>query len=166
MNKILVYISAGLGVAALTYYIIGGGKNTAKKENDGSESNEPQQSKPDTPLQEAINKNKIVGKTIKSKVNDIKIRYSAEANDGIANNIGGVVEKANTVLGKVVRIYSNPKSTLKNPATGKAYVWLSFTMNEGVYNEIQSRKSFFTKDIFKNIPPPQKTWVREDVVKL
>jgi len=39
-------------------------------------------------------------------------------------------------------------------------------MNEGVYNEIQSRKSFFTKDIFKNIPPPQKTWVREDVVKL
>jgi hypothetical protein len=166
MKKVLIYISVGLGVATLTYYIIGGGKNTSKEEKENSESNEPQQSKPDTPLTEAINKNKIVGKTIKTKVNDVKIRTLAEANDGIANNIYGVVAKSNTQLGKVVRSYSNPKSSIKNPATGKPYVWLSFAMNEEVYNEIQSNLNFLTRDLFKNIPPPQRTWVREDTVKL
>lgn len=166
MKKILVYISVGLGVATLTYYILGGGKNTAKKENEGSESNEPQQSKPDSSLADAIKKNKIVGQILKTKVNDVKIRRQAEANDGVANNIYGVVEKANTKLGKVVKIYSSTKSSLKNPATGKPYVWLSFEMDEGVYNEIQSRLNFFTRDLFKNIPPPQRTWVREDTVKL
>ena len=113
MKKVLIYISVGLGVATLTYYIIGGGKNTSKEDKENSESNEPQQSKPDTPLTEAINKNKIVGKTIKTKVNDVKIRTLAEANDGIANNIYGVVAKSNTQLGKVVRSYSNPKSSVK-----------------------------------------------------
>ena len=166
MKKVFIYVSVGLGVATLTYYIIGGGKHTSKEDKEGSESNEPQQSKPDTPLNEAIKNNKIVGKNIKTKVNDVKIRRSAEANDGVANNIYGVVSKANKTLGKVVRSYTNPKSTVKNPATGKPYVWLSFEMDEGVYNEIQSRLNFFTRDLWKNIPPPQRTWVREDTVKL
>lgn len=166
MKKVFVYVSVGLGVATLTYYIIGGGKHTSKENKEGSESNEPQQSKPDTPLSNAIKNNKIVGKSIKTKVGDVKIRRSAEANDGIANNIYGVVEKADTILGKVARTYANPKSALKNPATGKPYVWLSFEMDEGVYNEIQSRLNFLTRDLFKNIPPPQRTWVREDTVKL
>lgn len=166
MKKVFVYISVGLGVATLTYYIIGGGKHTSKENKEGSESNEPQQGKPDIPLSDAIKKNKIVGKNIKTKVGDVKIRRTAEANDGVANNIYGVVEKADTILGKVVRTYANPKSALKNPATGKPYVWLSFEMDEGVYNEIQSRLSFLTRDLFKNIPPPQRTWVREDTVKL
>lgn len=166
MKKVFLYVSVGLGVAALTYYIIGGGKNTSKEDKEGSESNEPQQSKPDTPLNEAIKNNKIVGKVIKTKVNDVKIRLSAEANDGIANNIYGVAQNANTLLGKVMRAYSNPKSNVKNPATGKPYVWLSFQMDEGVYNEIQSRLNFLTRDLWKNIPPHQRTWVREDTVKL
>lgn len=164
MKKILIYISVGLGVTALTYYILGGGKGSTDKASDEEESDEPQQSKPDSPLTTAIAKNTLVGKTIKTKVGDIKIRISAEANDGAANNIYGVVAQANTALGKVVRVYQSKNS--KNPATGKNYYWISFQMTDGVYNEIQGRKSFLTRDLWKNIPPPSKTWVREDVVKL
>ena len=165
MKKALLYISVGLGVTTLTYYILGGGKytNRNKKEDEG-ENKEPQQSKPDSPLTEAIAKNTLVGKTIKTKVSDAKIRRSAEANDGVANNTYGVVASANTTLGKVVRVYQSKNS--KNPATGKNYYWISFEMTDDVYNEIQSRLSFLTRDLWKNVPPPSKTWIREDVVKL
>ena len=164
MKKVLVYISVGLGITALTYYILGGGKFSDSRKDANAGDNEPQQSKPDSPLTEAIAKNTLVGKTIKTKIADIKIRTSAEANDGAANNIYGVVMQANTALGKVVKVYQSKNS--KNPATGKNYYWISFQMTDGVYNEIQQRKSFVTRDLWKNVPPPSRTWVREDVVKL
>lgn len=165
MKKVLLYISIGLGVTTLTYYILGGGKYTNRNKKEGEDENkEPQQSKPDSPLTEAIAKKTLVGKTIKTKVADAKIRRSAEANDGVSNNIYGVVSAANTPLGKVVKVYQSKNS--KNPATGKNYYWISFEMTDGVYNEIQSRLSFMTRDLWKNIPPASKTWVREDVVKL
>ena len=36
MKKVLIYISVGLGVATLTYYIIGGGKNTSKEDKENN----------------------------------------------------------------------------------------------------------------------------------
>jgi hypothetical protein len=74
------------------------------------------------------------------------------------------VLNTDTLVGKVVKVVQQTKT--KNPVTGKEYNWLSINMDKTLYDDIQSRRSWYDKDVFKAIPNPNRIWVREDVIKL
>jgi hypothetical protein len=162
MKKGLVYISVGLGVSALVYLLIGTVKG--KKANKTEEDTTPEQDKPNTSVTKAIANKTIIGKNVFSRVSDMKIRTSPAVNDGITNNIYGVVLNTDTLVGKVVKVVQQTKT--KNPVTGKEYNWLSINMDKTLYDDIQSRRSWYDKDVFKAIPNPNRISVREDVIKL
>jgi hypothetical protein len=163
MKKGLIYISVGLGVSAIAYLVISVIKSN-KNKNDKDEDFVPEQEKPNTSVTKAIQDKTIVGKNVYSRVNDVKIRTSPQVNDGAANNIYGVVINTNTLIGKVVKVVEQPKTN--NPNTKKAYNWLSINMDKALYDDIQSRRSWYDRDLFKAIPNTNRIWVREDIIKL
>jgi hypothetical protein len=105
----------------------------------------------------------IIGKNVFSKISDIKLRDNELVNDGIINNIYGVVSKPNTNLGNVVGAYLDRGGAI-NPETKTKYKWVKIKLTDAVYNEVQKQKSFLTKDLFKM--PNVYKFVREDVIKL
>jgi hypothetical protein len=105
----------------------------------------------------------IIGKKVYSKIADIKLRDNELVNDGLINNIYGVVSKAGTYLGDVVGAYYDRGGAI-NPESKVKYKWVKIKLTDAVYKEVQSEKSFLTKDLFK-IPNVYK-YVREDVIKL
>jgi hypothetical protein len=105
----------------------------------------------------------IVGKKVYSKISDIKLRDNEVVNDGIINNIYGVVSKPNTLIGEVVAGYLDRGGAI-NPETKTKFKWVKIKLTDAVYKEVQSQKSFLTKDLF-GMPNVYK-YVREDVIKL
>jgi hypothetical protein len=161
MKKGLLYISVGLSVIAVTYWLLGGFKDKGKED----EEEEDNQDKPNTDVQGAIANNSILGKKIYTRIDGIKVRNTPQVNDGAFDNVYGSVALKNTLLGSVVKVI--PQKGTKNPNTNKPYNWLSFKMEKAVYDEIQKNsKNFLTRDVFTNIPPPNRIYVREDVIKL
>lgn len=105
----------------------------------------------------------IIGKNVFSKISDVKLRDNELVNDGIVNNIYGVVSKADTNLGSVVGAYLDKGGAI-NPETKTKFKWVKIKLTDAVYNEIQKQKSFLTRDLFKM--PNVYKYVREDVIKL
>jgi len=105
----------------------------------------------------------IVGKKVYSKIAEIKLRDSIKVNDGLINNIYGVVSKPNTLIGEVVAGYLDIGGAI-NPETKTKFKWVKIKLTDAVYKEVQSQKSFLTKDLF-GMPNVYK-YVREDVIKL
>lgn len=95
----------------------------------------------------------LIGKEVYTKIADVHIRDSAMVNNGIINNIYGVLPSKDILIGKVTA----------NVKKGD-YNWLGVKLSQKAYDIIQSEKSIITRDIWVNIPPLK--WVREDVVKL
>lgn len=84
-------------------------------------------------------------------------------NDGLLNNVYDTVPVKDTLMGKIVRVVVGPKDQI-NPATKRPYNWFSFQLDKSLYQAMQKNRLFFNRDTSENIPPPLKTWVREDVV--
>lgn len=160
MNNALKYSMVGLGVLGTTYLVI----VLINKRKKGSIEVEPDpQSKPDPILTEGVVAGTTIGMKIYSKVDGVKIRNGAFVNDGLVNNIYDTVPKKDTYMGKIVRILVGAKDQI-NPATKRPYNWFSFQLEKPLYDQMQAERYFFTRDAWANIPPPAKTWVREDVV--
>lgn len=105
----------------------------------------------------------IVGKKVYSKISDIKLRDNEVVNDGIINNIYGIVSKPNTLIGEVVAGYLDRGGAI-NPETKTKFKWVKVKLTDSVYKEVQSQKNFLMKDLF-GMPSVYK-YVREDVIKL
>lgn len=165
MKKTWIYIGTGIGVMSATLLVLVLANKNKGGEGDNKEGETEPQDKPDPKLQAAIITSSAIGKKLYTKVNEVKIRESQEVNNGFMNNIYDTVPTANTYLGTVARIVAPNKDNI-NPATGKPYVWISFNLDKALYAKMQEARSWYDKDVWTNIPPAGRTWVREDVIKL
>lgn len=154
------YALAGVGVIGITYLVIAlinrGKKGDLPVEQDP-------QTKPDPVLTDAVVESTTIGMKIYSKVDGVRIRTQAMVNDGLLNNVYDTVPVKDTLMGKIVRVVVGPKDQI-NPATKRPYNWFSFQLDKSLYQAMQKNRLFFNRDTSENIPPPLKTWVREDVV--
>jgi hypothetical protein len=106
----------------------------------------------------------LLGKSVYSKLDNVKLRKTEVVNDGLVNNLYGMVDKRDTLLGVVKGAYLD-KGGATNPATKKTFNWLQIKLDDAVYNDIQkNQKNFATRDLFK--APNVYVFVREDVIKL
>ena len=154
------YALAGVGLMGVTYLVIA----LANKRKRGEAQVEPDpQSIPDPVLSKAVIESTTIGMKIYSKVDGVRIRKDNSVNDGWMNNIYDTVPNKNTYMGKIVRIVVGAKDQI-NPATKRPYNWFSFQLEKPLYEEMQKNHWAINRDAWTNIPPPSKTWVREDVV--
>lgn len=160
MNKGLKYGLVGTGVLAVTYLVVAL-MNKRKGDDDFVQPN-PQE-KPDPTLTDATINSTAIGMKLFSKVDEVRIRNQNFVNDGLISNVYDTVPLKDTYMGKVVRILVGPKDQI-NPATKRPYNWLSFQLDKTLYGAMQKNRLFFNRDVVEAIPPPNKTWVREDVV--
>jgi hypothetical protein len=154
------YALAGVGFIGITYLVIA---IINRRKDDDLPVEEDPQTKPDPVLTDAVVESTTIGMKIYSKVDGVKIRTQAMVNDGLLNNVYDTVPTKNTLMGKIVRIVVGPKDQI-NPATKRPYNWFSFQLDKALYQTMQKNRWFINRDTSENIPPPLKTWVREDVV--
>lgn len=165
MKKKWIYISLGL-IAATAVVLLVSKRDKDSGSNDSGEGsegdNEGQKTQP--LLSEMIKNKTIIGKDIKSQVDNVRLRFSSYVNDGFANNKYGEVATKNTVIGKVKQI-AKDHTGATNPVTKTTYNWLGVEITDAVYDDIQAnQRNFLTRDVWKNKRIP--LWVREDVVTL
>lgn len=94
---------------------------------------------------------KYLGRKIYTLVDNVKIRRGANVNNGIINNIAGIIPKKKSFIGKVVsaKLGSDKK------------IW--FAVNEENSNQKFEIKRHFSWDMTKPKDPTLR-WVRSDVV--
>lgn len=165
MKKKWIYISLGLvATTAIVLLVSNRGKDdNAENSEGGSETNEDIQ-KTQPKLSEMIKNKTIIGKDIKSQVDNVRLRISSYVNDGFANNRYGEVPAKNTLIGRVKQIAQDQGGTT-NPTTKTIYNWLGVEITDAVYDDIQAnQRNLLTRDVWKNKRVP--LWVREDVVAI
>jgi hypothetical protein len=162
-NKTLIYGALGLVAIGALIYLLGNDKDKQVedvKSDDATPSKDGisnEQKTPDVNVEKAKDVSGkltgLVGKSIYTKVDNVKVRDSAKVNNGIINNIYGELPVRNTLIGKVVSVVKDAN-----------YNWVGVKLSQEAYNMIQSQKNIVTRDLWVNIPPLK--WVREDVIKL
>jgi hypothetical protein len=111
--------------------------------------------------------NRIKGKTITTKVNDVRLRSYPHVNNGFLNNILGALNKdtvigqANYVTSEVDNIKGLDGITI-NPKTKEPYKWVSITLSDEATKLINDQKSWYQANLNKGI----KVFAREDTVKI
>jgi hypothetical protein len=174
-KKYLIYGSIGVVVLVAIYYATKS-PETPIADEDIVEEGDPTTSKEKTKEQTTLDpklatiiqdKNwvkNIKGKSIYSKLDNVKLRKTEVVNDGVINNLYGTVDKNGTLLGVAVSAYLD-KGKATNPVTKAPYNWIQIKLADGVYNDIQkNQRNFATRDLFK--APNVYVFVREDVIKL
>jgi hypothetical protein len=174
-KKYLIYGSIGVVILIAIYYATKS-PETPIADEDIVEEGDPTTSKEKTKEQTTLDpklatiiqdKNwvkNIIGKSVYSKLDNVKLRKNEFVNDGLINNLYGEVEKKDTLLGVVKGAFLD-KGKATNPATKSPYNWFQIKLADSVYNDIQkNQKNFATRDLFK--APNVYVFVREDVIKL
>lgn len=164
MRKKWIYISLGL-VAATAVVLISKnrGKSGNRENTEGGDVDDNKQ-KTQPKLTEMIKNKSIIGKDIKSQVDNVRLRTSSYVNDGFANNRYGEVVAKNTIVGRVKQI-AQDQTGATNPSTKKTYNWLGVEITDAVYDDIQAnQRNILTRDVWKSKRVP--LWVREDVVTI
>jgi hypothetical protein len=174
-KKYLIYGAVGVVVLIAIYYATKSPDQPTNDEGIPSE-DEPTSSSDKTKEQITIDpklasitqqKNwvkNVIGKSVYSKLDNVKLRKNEFVNDGLINNLYGEVEKKDTLLGVVKGAYLD-KGKATNPATKSPYNWFQIKLSDAVYEDIQkNQKNFATRDLFK--APNVYVFVREDVIKL
>lgn len=160
MNKALKYSLVGVGVLGTTFLVL----YLANKGKSDEELPPDPQDVPDPILKEAVVESTTIGMKVYSKVDNVKIRKEPQVNDGLLNNVYDVVPNKNTFVGIIRNTRLSHQRDKINPATKKPYVWFSIELDKNLYQQMQKNRSWYEKDAFMNIPPPNKIWIREDVV--
>lgn len=157
LNKTLIYGTLGIIALGGLIYLLSSNKGESVEEEpkegeeaDDQKTTDPNVEKAKDPSGKLTS---LVGKTIFTKVEDVNVRDTAQVNNGIINNIYGVLPSRDIEIGQVTSVV---KKGDKN--------WLGVKLSKKAYDIIQSQKSIITRDIWTNIPPLK--WVREDVIKL
>lgn len=103
----------------------------------------------------------IKNKKIFTKTSTTNLRTQPYVNDGFINNLFDFVEGEGKLLGEAVEVALDSGSMM-NPNTKRPYKWVKFKLDKNLYDELQSKKSFLTRNTsFIQYYP----WVREDVIK-
>lgn len=159
INKPLIYGALGVITLGALIYLMSRPeeekKEDTKAEDEGQTENEQKVIDPNLEkAKDAKGKlTSIVGKDVYTKVEDVNIRNTPEVNNGLLNNIYGVLPAKGLLIGKVTSVVK--KGNLN---------WVGVKLSKSAYDIIQSEKNLLTRDIWVNIPPLK--WVREDVIKL
>ena len=175
-KKYLIYGSIGVVVLIAIYYATKSPDSPTTDEETTSSEGEPTSGTDKTKEQTTIDtklasitqqKNwvkNLIGKSVYSKLDNVKLRKTEVVNDGLINNLYGTVDKNGTLLGSVVAAYLD-KGKATNPVTKSPYNWMQIKLADAVYNDIQkNQRNFATRDLFK--APNVYVFVREDVIKL
>lgn len=136
--------------------------------NGGDESNDSEKQKVVIPEVDSIMKlspseaTKVIkNKKILTKTSTTNLRTQPFVNDGFINNLFDFVEGEGKLLGEAVEVVVDSGSMM-NPNTKRPYKWVKFKLDKNLYDELQSKKSFLTRNTsFIQYYP----WVREDVIK-
>lgn len=161
-EKLIMGVGATIAIGLAMFVVLGKKKDGG---NDGSSSSTTPQGTPDPKIDVKIREKTTKGLTISSKIDGVKLRTSAYANDGIISNLYGEVPKSGTIIGVVSTAPIEDKGGAFNPSTQQKWKWLGVSITDGVYKEIQeNQRNFFTRDVWAK--KPITLYVREDVIKL
>jgi len=160
-RKTLIYIGGGIGAMTLTFLLLSVVKKRKLQQEQNAFPKDPQD-EPDKPTREKIETYTALGKKIYTKVENARIRTTADVNNGIVNNVKYEVPNAGKYLGIVKQVIA-PDNKAINPATNKPYVWFYFPFDKALYEEWQASLSFLFRDAWAK---QHYGYVREDIVKM
>lgn len=102
----------------------------------------------------------LKGKTIYTKVPDVRTRLEPKVNNGIIDNIVGKISNAGTVVGKVTQVVDDVEGA-KN-SSGRVYKWLRVDApSQDAIKQMEDNASFLSGFSKNRI-----IYLREDVVKI
>ncbi len=112
----------------------------------------------------AVARKNLIGKKIYSKVANIKARRSDWVNDGLINNVLGLVPSKNIYLGTINNVYED--ATNSKNASGRVYKWVRLKLSEQALTAMKNADNSFFTDIKLSTLGSLDVYFREDVISL